>query len=280
MLRKSDGTTITKQDDIEQEITEFYGNLMGAESPKLAQIDIESMRKSKQLSWDQREFLQRKVTMQEIDKALKGIGDKKSQGIDGYGARLYKSSWHIIKDDVSPTASSIKDYRPIAACTTFYKIISRILTDRLGQVMQFLINKCQAAFSYGQHIHNHILIAYELIKGYGRKHGTPRCMMQLDLQKSYDMVNWKPLRNIMGDSNSVAMLLSTVNAFSMSTGLTMNPQKCKLFCGGVDITTKDAIKMITGFEEGYNAAEREYYKDPGVMEQYDSKAEIQYETGL
>ncbi|XP_058750188.1 uncharacterized protein LOC131623207 [Vicia villosa] len=53
-----------------------------------------------------------------------------------------------------------------------------------------------------------------------------------------------------GDSNFVAMLFATVTAFSLSTGLTMNPQKCKMFCGGADAVSKEAIKRITGFEEG------------------------------
>lgn len=174
------------------------------------------MRKGKKLSWEQRDFLQSKITMQEIEKALKGIGDLKSPAIDGYGAKFFKSSWHIIKDDVeaaiqeffdqgvmhsqfnkttvtlipkSPTSSRIKEHRPIARFSTFYNIIAMILTDRLGKVLQSVINHCQKAFVPGQHIHNHILLAYELIKGYGRKHGTPRCMMQLDIQKEYDMVN-------------------------------------------------------------------------------------------
>lgn len=66
--------------------------------------------------------------------------------------------------------------------------MSNILTNRLGKVLSSIINPCQAAFVPEQQIHNRILLAYELIKGYSRKLGTPRCMMQLDLQKAYDMV--------------------------------------------------------------------------------------------
>lgn len=46
-------------------------------------------------------------------------------------------------------------------------------------------------------IHNHILLAYELLKGYSRKGGTPRIMIQLDLQKAYDMVDWSAIESIL-----------------------------------------------------------------------------------
>ena len=82
-----------------------------------------------------------------------------------------------------PAAKMIKEYRPIAGCSTFYKIISKILTTRLGRVLGTIISKAQAAFVPGQKIHSHILLAMELLKGYNRSNGTPRCMVQLDLQR-------------------------------------------------------------------------------------------------
>ncbi|CAK8537113.1 unnamed protein product [Lathyrus sativus] len=168
------------------------------------------MRDGPHLNMEQRRSLLAPITEQEIHTALKGIGDLKSPGINGYGARFFKGSWETIKSDVVNAvqdflcherlfktfnssvvmlipkhydAQSIKDYRPIAGCTIVYKIISKILTTRLGKVIGDVVYHSQAAFVSGQQIHNHILLAYALIKGYTRKGGTPRCMLKLIFKK-------------------------------------------------------------------------------------------------
>lgn len=41
------------------------------------------------------------------------------------------------------------------------------------------------------------MLAFELLKGYSRRGGTPRCMMQLDLQRAFDMVDWHALKIIL-----------------------------------------------------------------------------------
>ncbi|CAK8578493.1 unnamed protein product [Lathyrus sativus] len=223
-LRTKDGRHLTTKPDIEEEVIKFYRNLMGKEVDCINHIDIEAMRMGKQLNMEQREHLTRPISEVDITKALKGIGDLKTPGMDGYGAKFFKAGWEIVKTDViaavqeyfetgriykpfnsvvvslipkDHTACEIKDYIPIAMCTTFYKIISKILTGRLIAVLHSVVSHNQAAFVPGQNIHNHIMLVTELIKGYNRKGGTHMIMLQIDLQKAYDMVNWTALKCIM-----------------------------------------------------------------------------------
>ena len=213
-------------------------------------------------------------------------------------------------------------------------------------MIQDIVHTSQAAFVPGQVIHNHILLATELMKGYTRKGRTPRCMMQIDLQKAYDMVDWGALEGVLtefglpkkfigwvmkvittvnyrfningelsnvleakrgirqgdpispllfvlmmeylnrimvkmqrdpnfnhhsqcerlgithlsfaddvlllcrGDEKSIEMILKAFSFFSKSTGLQINPAKCKVFCGGLNYDNIQVVKNITGFEEG------------------------------
>ena len=262
LLQKEDGSILHSQQDILQEVREFYASLMGMKDKTLIHVDIDAMRRGKQLSMQQRNFLVGKVTENEIEKALQGIGDLKSPGADGYGAKFFKSCWKFIKTDVvaavmeffdlnrifipfnktvvtlipkNDHAKGIKDYRPIASCTTFYKIISRIISARLGAVFQEVLNHSQAAFIPGQNIHNHIMLAYEIIKGYTRQTGAPRCMLQIDLQKAYDMVDWGALEDILRELGIppkfiqwIMLTVTTVSyEFNVNGVLTKPMQACR-----------------------------------------------------
>lgn len=81
-----------------------------------------------------------------------------------------------------------KDYRPIACCSVLYKIISRILTNRLHSIISDVVSSSQAGFIPGRSIADNILLATELIKGYFRAHVSQRCVIKVDIKKAYDSV--------------------------------------------------------------------------------------------
>lgn len=66
IIYNDDGTLLSNQKDIENEISEFYGNLMGKANENLVGIDIVSMREGSQLSADQRRVFGVSVTEIEI----------------------------------------------------------------------------------------------------------------------------------------------------------------------------------------------------------------------
>ncbi|XP_058776937.1 uncharacterized protein LOC131651282 [Vicia villosa] len=52
MLKKADGSIATNQEDIEKEVMDFYGGLMGTGNQVHTHIDIQAMREGKQLTWE------------------------------------------------------------------------------------------------------------------------------------------------------------------------------------------------------------------------------------
>lgn len=84
----------------------------------------------------------------------------------------------------------VKDYRPVACCTVLYKIISKVIINRLQNILPEIVGESQSAFIKGRVIFDNIILSHEIAKGYYRKNISLRCMLKIDLQKAYDSVEW------------------------------------------------------------------------------------------
>lgn len=93
--------------------------------------------------------------------------------------------------------SKVSEYRLISYCTLLYKIISKVLTNRMQCVVEVLMDKNQFAFVPGRIINDNIIISNELVNGYGTKGVSPRCMLKVDMKKAYDSIKWSYLKQIM-----------------------------------------------------------------------------------
>ena len=89
-----------------------------------------------------------------------------------------------------PNAQNMKQFRLISLCNVFYKIISKVLANRLKVILPSLISKSQSAFVRNRHITDNVLIAYELIHDLkGRRLGKGGYMaLKLNISKAYDKI--------------------------------------------------------------------------------------------
>ncbi|GJW69800.1 RNA-directed DNA polymerase, eukaryota, reverse transcriptase zinc-binding domain protein [Tanacetum coccineum] len=198
---------------IADQFVKHFKNLLGRKVD-VQSMDLESL--NCQTVGDDVEYMIISVTGLEIKDALFDICDNKAPGPDGYSTKFYKSAWTVIGKEVyevvkeffrnremlgevnatritlvpkSKTPMKVSDYRPIACCNVIYKVISKILTNRIKNALTRIVNPSQSAFIPGRQITDNILLTQELLRGYNWKNGAKRVALKIDIQKSYDTEN-------------------------------------------------------------------------------------------
>ena len=86
--------------------------------------------------------------------------------------------------------NNIRDFRPISCCSVIYKCVTKIIANRLKPCLPAIIRGSQSAFVSGRSITDNILLAQELVRGYGRSNLSARCAIKIDLQKAFDSLDW------------------------------------------------------------------------------------------
>ncbi|WOL20091.1 hypothetical protein Cni_G28893 [Canna indica] len=143
----------------------------------------------------------------------------KSPGKDGYIQEFFIANWETVKSNLkyeldvfhekaivpkgwnetvlviipkNESPSKILDFIPIALCNVLYKILAKLIANRLRPFLGKLISLEQTAFIPGRQIQDNILIVAEIIESIHKsKAKKPYLLMKLDLQKTYDRVNWE-----------------------------------------------------------------------------------------
>lgn len=84
------------------------------------------------------------------------------------------------------------NFQWISLCNVIYKLVSKVITNRLKLLLDLIISSFQSAFILEHIITNNILIAHELLNTM-RKHSWGKIgqmAIKLDMFKAYDHVEW------------------------------------------------------------------------------------------
>ena len=83
----------------------------------------------------------------------------------------------------------LKDFRPISLVGSLYKILAKVLANRLKKVVGNVISNSQHAFVEGRPILDVVLIANEALDS-RLKSANGESICKMDIEKTYDHMNW------------------------------------------------------------------------------------------
>ena len=211
----------TDRAQVENIILAFYSSLFTSTRPAEDHAILEVIQLV--VNEDMNISLTREFTRQEVDLALKEMAPLKAPRPDGMPPLFFQSFWHLIGDDVSKAVldclnsyhipkefnytfvtlipkvknpEKISKFRPINLCNVIYKLISKVLANRLKPLLPSIVSENQSAFQAGRVITDNLLMAFETLH-YMKNHQngyTGFMALKLDMSKAYDRVEWSFLK--------------------------------------------------------------------------------------
>ena len=93
---------------------------------------------------------------------------------------------------------SVRDFRPISLVSSLYKVLSKILANRLKRVMDSIIGETHMAFFNNRQITDSFVIVEEVIHSW-RNDKEGGLIIKLDFEKAYDSVDHEFLDSMLKD---------------------------------------------------------------------------------
>lgn len=94
----------------------------------------------------------------------------------------------------------VRDFCPISLYNVSYKIVTRMLTNRLIGLMGHLVGPCQTSFIPNRNSFDNVIIAQEVFQSMRKKKGAKGWMaIKIDLEKAYDGLWWDFIKDTLHD---------------------------------------------------------------------------------
>jgi hypothetical protein len=175
------------------------------------------------VSADEAADLYKPVTLSELKDILLHFKTEKSTGPDGWTSEFFIFFFDLVGVDLlqmveyshikgkihgslnstflvlipkKNNSLSFNDYRLISLCNLIYKVISKVISNRINPFLERCISVEQLGFLKGRRIQDAIGATHECIHSIKQKN-LKAVVMKLDLKKAFDNIDWEFLRLIL-----------------------------------------------------------------------------------
>ena len=258
-IEDAQGSTINSPALIQAHCVEYFSALLAPEinQPLFAQEDISSLLNFA-CSDAQQASLAAPFSNQDIKDAFFSLPRNKASGPDGYSSEFFTSCWTVVGGEVTaavseffvsgklltqlnvtnlvlipkiPNAKKMSDFRPISCLNTIYKVIAKLMSERLKSILQEVISHSQSAFMPGRLLSENALLATKIVHGYNKRNVERSAMLKVDLRKAFDSVRWDfviaTLRGLNIPSKFINWISQCLTTPSFS--ILVNGQSCGYF---------------------------------------------------
>nr|GFA54722.1 RNA-directed DNA polymerase, eukaryota, reverse transcriptase zinc-binding domain protein [Tanacetum cinerariifolium] len=186
-----DGIWIESLNRVKGEFFHHFSSRFDKLDARRAHIE---MRYPKTLTCDQQVELESDVSNEEMKKAVWDYEIDKSPGpnVFTFGCNL---SFIALIPKI-PDANTVKEFRPISLIGSLYKIVSKILANRLAGVLGDIVNEVQSAFIAERQILDGPFILNEVLQWCKIKK-KQSLIFKVDFEKAYDSIRWDFLDDIL-----------------------------------------------------------------------------------
>ena len=171
----------------------------------------------------ERDSLSCPVTEEEVKSALWSMKAFKAPGPDGLHAGFFQFFWPTVGASVVQEVQKIfsekrvprylnetlialipkiqgpetlGNYRPISLCNIVYKIVTKLIVNRMRPLLDKIISPFQTAFVPGRRGTGNTIIVQELVHTISKAKGKEGYLAtKIDLEKSYDKLEWGFIRD-------------------------------------------------------------------------------------
>ncbi|XP_055960979.1 uncharacterized protein LOC126672148 [Mercurialis annua] len=237
---------IDDHEELKSMAVQYFANLFTGSTDQYIPFPFKGM--FPQLDIATSTLLAKEITNDEVRMALFDLQPLKSPGVDGLHALFLQNQWSTVGPKICDfikgifsgqefpreinrtlitlipkceNPESIKSFRPISLCNVIYKIITKIIANRLKKVMPHIIGPMQTSFVEGRHITDKIILAQEALHSMRKKKGKKSFMViKIDLEKAYDRISWDFLSETLEDIGFPTfmskVIMSCVSTVSMN----------------------------------------------------------------
>lgn len=212
-IESEDGSIYCDRKEILAYCTEYYGNMFRARGVEIEKMSIFGLDEDDpKLTREENMKCEGPITKEECIAALKGMARNKAPGITGFTAEFYICFWeqiaglieqyicevfvnkqffinhvrgivHLIPKKGDQTR--LKNKRPICLVDVLYKMVAKVLAQRLGGCMNKIINRDQTGFVRGRFIGENIRLVSDIIE-YCEEEDREGILLTVDFRNAFD----------------------------------------------------------------------------------------------